>query len=659
MNYYATYRAKASPYEIPSYESGTAQYAPLTEDPATMLKLSWVYACIRIISETGKRVPLDVFIGDSPQPRHPLAKLLKRPNPFMSGPQLIEGTLAWLEIHGNAYWLLDELQGAKPGKIWLLDSTNIEIVPDSQLFIRSYILNVNGTQRVIDPGQIIHFKRFNPFNMYYGLGTLQAIGDTVETELFRQMFDKQFFKNGAVVKGVLSFKDPLDENTKKRIAAEWRKMHAGIKNSFKTALLDNGATYQQISMSQKDMEMPELARQSRDKILAAFGVPPSKLGLVEDANRANSAEQDKTFLSETMAPKLMDIEEKINAELAPRFGGNVEVRFEELNAEDETEKIQRVALLAPLGILTTDELREMIGYEKRGQNSPDTAPEMNGQGDSTSGQDNGAQKAVKSLLDTFERSRIAYLAIKQKKFTPIISKFFAEQEKRVLTRLEHVQKGLKTFTLADLWDDAEENAELKNLLMPVFLEVATDAYKKAGVFLDKDIRFSMDNAEHRDIILKLASKVTRINETTKKQLREVIREGLLNGYSIYQIAHGDEEKGYKGIGGVFEQAKGSRAETIARSETADAYNAADCRAYRDLGQSKVHVLDGVDYDEDCRQANGQIWPIEKAEENLKAHPRCTRAFAPYVELGKGVEEWAKKAEKRIMELDAKLWGILN
>ena len=74
-----------------------------------------------------------------------------------------------------------------------------------------------------------------------------------------------------------------------------------------------------------------------------------------------------------------------------------------------------------------------------------------------------------------------------------------------------------------------------------------------------------------------------------------------------------------------------RAKLIARTETAVAQNTSSLEAYDsvDIFQSRK-VFDGTD-DEECRNANGQLWSPGYAKANMIQHPNCVRAFAPSVE----------------------------
>jgi SPP1 gp7 family putative phage head morphogenesis protein len=75
-----------------------------------------------------------------------------------------------------------------------------------------------------------------------------------------------------------------------------------------------------------------------------------------------------------------------------------------------------------------------------------------------------------------------------------------------------------------------------------------------------------------------------------------------------------------------------RAEIIARTESARAYNIGGIRHWRESGVvNKVRVVDGEEFDEPCKIANGQIWTLDQAESNPLEHPNCVREFYPVIE----------------------------
>lgn len=72
-----------------------------------------------------------------------------------------------------------------------------------------------------------------------------------------------------------------------------------------------------------------------------------------------------------------------------------------------------------------------------------------------------------------------------------------------------------------------------------------------------------------------------------------------------------------------------RADRIARTESAIASNHGDILGYEQAGVGEVEVLDGTN-DDECAEANGQIWTTEEALADPVAHPNCQRSWAPVV-----------------------------
>jgi HK97 family phage portal protein len=229
------------------------------------------------------------------------------------------------------------------------------------------------------------------------------------------------------------------------------------------------------------------------------------------------------------------------------------------------------------------------------------------------------------------------------RFETAFVRFFAAQEGRVRERLWEFEKtvrltGGKTARATkagnplegdSLWREALENAKLDEMYLPIVDqlggEVAGPAARIAGGTVQWDLELEHIGAA-RD---RVAALVKRINETTRKAIKDEVLRGIERSYSIRQIANGVPGEEYRGIAGVFVEATEARAETIARSETAMVYNAAANAGYRAAGIEEVIVLDGTG-DAPCAEANGSTWTIDRAEENPIGHPNCVRTFVPKV-----------------------------
>lgn len=148
--------------------------------------------------------------------------------------------------------------------------------------------------------------------------------------------------------------------------------------------------------------------------------------------------------------------------------------------------------------------------------------------------------------------------------------------------------------------------------------------RKAAIAFDRD-----DPAMRREMTDYVGRRIKELSKTTKTAVSDLIRSIL------------DEEGGTGSTGElgdrILERVRETfagyedwRADRIARTETAVAYNHGTVYASRQAGIRRVEVSDG-DGDEVCARANGQIWTLEEALANPVAHPNCTRAFSPVFE----------------------------
>lgn len=99
------------------------------------------------------------------------------------------------------------------------------------------------------------------------------------------------------------------------------------------------------------------------EILAVLDVPPTKVGIVESANRSNSKEQDKSFRAESVAPIQYIVESVINAQfIQPVLGvKNTIFTHAEGDTRDATEMMEYFTRGIGYGVYNPNEVRAKMG----------------------------------------------------------------------------------------------------------------------------------------------------------------------------------------------------------------------------------------------------------------------------------------------------------
>jgi len=175
----------------------------------------------------------------------------------------------------------------------------------------------------------------------------------------------------------------------------------------------------------------------------------------------------------------------------------------------------------------------------------------------------------------------------------------------------------------DSFDWESWNKSLRKGIEQPYRDYVIATGKKAAATLNIDFD-AKDPMLSKFMTKYVGERVVQLNDTTKELVADAIRTALASG-STEDLT----EKVLTVVGERFDGYEVWRAERIARTETAIAFNHANIFGFRQAGVTEVDVVDGTD-DDDCEDANGQTWSLIESLQDPIAHPNCTRSFVPIV-----------------------------
>jgi len=140
-----------------------------------------------------------------------------------------------------------------------------------------------------------------------------------------------------------------------------------------------------------------------------------------------------------------------------------------------------------------------------------------------------------------------------------ITKLFEKQEREILEKLkENWGKGLKDYT-SHIFDLEKWNEAFNKKLFPFLISFARQGGDAILVEFNIDASFDVNAPKVLNWIgEKIRMSSEEINNTTREKIRNAIQEALNNGETYNEMA--------KRIQNVFDEAKTTRAMTIARTE---------------------------------------------------------------------------------------------
>ncbi len=326
------------------------------------------YQCINRISEAVASVRLGIYRGETELNEHPLAALLRRPNPLQSYGDYVRAKVGFLLLAGNGYEERVTI-GGKPRELYQLRPDRMKIIPSSNGVPSGYEYSVNQ-QKVtfpMDPRTLAcdvrHLKLFNPLHDWYGMSPIEAGAYAIDqnTEAMKHM--QALLQNSARPSGALTVKDgqTLADEQFNRLKTQIEEQYSGSANAGRPMLLEGGLDWKQMGLSPTDMGIIETKYASARDIALAFGVPPLLLGIKGDNTFANYAEARLAFWEDTVLPLLEMILTDWNTWLAQPFGVEVRADMDAIPAIAE-KRLQLWKMADASTDLTINERRQIKGY---------------------------------------------------------------------------------------------------------------------------------------------------------------------------------------------------------------------------------------------------------------------------------------------------------
>lgn len=696
----------------------------------------WVYAIAKRRSEQFASVEIEIMKmqkdGSSVvEQNHPAMDLLYKVNSLMTMRDLCEITHLHLDLAGEAFWYVDRGATGKgdPKMIMPLNPAKMEVVPGKESIIQGYIYTLStdsGAQKVpLKPSEVVFFKEPHPTNLFRGMSAIKAAAMTIDNDDDAERWQWNSFRHGTSAKPVFQTEQALNKETLQTLYTQLEKNWSGVEHANKPMILHSGLNTASIGFSPRDMEFVEGQKWTRDKIMALMGITKTILGVTEDVNRSNGETNEYVFSKYMVAPRLMKFTDYLNEFYLPMFKRSEQLYFHANVAipvnSDEKVNLYKAAL-AGSSWMTQNEVREAEGLSpvtggdvlsNPNDNKTDVQPEkpikmLNTRHKQVYAKhkkyadmeeriqeqlEPALEPLIRGLYDkkemTFRERAIQpsgyvekYLqsaSTYEQKYKKTIQDHFSKQENVVLMRVQTMFSKRAKSVDRFLPDFEVFTANTKRALTPLLTLLLKERGDEALFFIGSSVGMNMDNPRARKYIRESAGNLIKdIDETTQDRLKKALEEGIKEGAGIPELQ--------KKVKVVFDNAKDSRAEMIARTEVIKASNFASVESWRQSGvveakewltaederveplcaamDGKIVSLKGSFFQggEEFTVGNDSI-SFDSSLEEPPLHPNCRCTLIPVLDSSKSVstpvikktiEKLPKEVEDRIKKINEML-----
>jgi HK97 family phage portal protein len=281
------------------------------------LTYSAVWRAVNLIATSVAKLPLHIYrrtgSGKERDTRHPSYSYLRRaPNSALKAYDFKCALQAHALLHGNGYAYIDRDAAGRCTGLYPLDSVSTYPVRENGRLW--YVTDRAGTMARHYPDNILHIRGMS-FDGLVGYPVIEAAAEAIGHGVGMRRHGAVFFRNGAKPLVVLEHPGKLSEQARANLRSGWERMHTGVENAHRTAILEEGLKAHALSISARDAQLIESRQFEVREIANFFGVPPHKLG--DSARTAyNSLEQEnQSFLDDCLDAWLVQWEEECATKL--------------------------------------------------------------------------------------------------------------------------------------------------------------------------------------------------------------------------------------------------------------------------------------------------------------------------------------------------------
>ncbi|MBE5096460.1 phage portal protein [Bacillus thuringiensis] len=341
-----------------------------------VMKIPTARSCVDLISSSIAQMPVYLYKeskdGKIEKVEDNRVHLLNHEaNDFLNGYALKKHMVKDYILHGSSYVSIIEA-----------GNTILELHP---LLAKAVVVNkrVKNGYRVVgadillsnsENGAINQVERNQPkFKPHELMITLQDTHDGLTShgvikhgqDIFRQAlseteYSHNLYENGALPLGLLKTEARLNEKQASSLRSAWAKLYGGVKNAAKTVVLQEGMTYQPLSMNPSEIQMSETRKATNSEICKLFNVPEEMIS-TSKSQYVPKEENQRHFLKHTLAPIIVAMESSMDRALLleSEKDSGFFFRFDtsELVRATEKEHVDTVVTAIQGGLFTVNEGR--------------------------------------------------------------------------------------------------------------------------------------------------------------------------------------------------------------------------------------------------------------------------------------------------------------
>lgn len=326
----------------------------VTVTPENALQAASVWACVSRIARDLSTLPLHVIDHQTDRrvPDHPVAQLVRNPNPYQAGPSFLMSYLVNLLLYGWSGVYLDGPAGRYPAALYPLMSRSVQPGRiDGELVYR---VSHSQTLRADQVAAVAYMS----MDGVTGTSPIRLGSRAIGTDIALAQFAAKFFSQGANVGTVFELPPLKDGAAIQQVFDKLKAQHEGADNAHRLIAIP-GVKVHKTANSPRDSQAVEARQHQLGEVARLYNMP---IGLL-DAERSKYSgleAQYRDYAQATLRPWAVLIESEWSRKLLPETDqGRYALRFnlDAIVRADLSVRAEADAKLVQAGIMTANEAR--------------------------------------------------------------------------------------------------------------------------------------------------------------------------------------------------------------------------------------------------------------------------------------------------------------
>src|SRR3990167_367899 len=353
-----------------------------------MAPILWIWraameASVGVLTETKDNEDFDIA--------HDLAKLLRNPNPHVSGSALkLAMFISWF-TDGNVYLLKARDGSGKVRQLWYAPHWMIEPKwnqSEPTAFIDYYAYTPSGLEIKVKPEDIVHLKHgVDPRNVRKGFSQMKVLLREIFNDDEAANFVAALLLNGGVPGVIISPKDGASVNTEDlKATKKYVKQQFGRSKRGEPLALGAPTEVKEFGYDPQKMNLDIVRNVSEERVSALLGLPAAVVGfgsgMEQTAVGATLLELHRIAWVDCLIPPQALMAEELTRGLRVDFdlGDDQRVAYDRNKVralqDDRNKEAERITRLVASAIMMRSEARKLLRLDVRPEDEVYLTPSM-------------------------------------------------------------------------------------------------------------------------------------------------------------------------------------------------------------------------------------------------------------------------------------------